>query len=98
MTDNARVFLASLAGAAAGGILGYLYLTEHGRQVRDQLEPKLDGFQNELRKLSRTISKAQSVATEGWRSLTELASEMGRSSSSPSSSSGWNPPRQASPY
>ena len=35
-------------GAVAGGICGWLYLTEPGRRMRSQIEPKLDDFMREL--------------------------------------------------
>ncbi len=78
MNERARVVLASLAGAAIGGIAGYLYLTENGRHFRDQIEPRLDQFVGEIRRLRTTVSKAQAAANEGWRSLNELIGERPR--------------------
>jgi hypothetical protein len=75
MNDKSRVLLSSLAGAAIGGLLGYLYWTVDGRRLRDQIEPRLDEFSQEVRKLRSTVSKAQAVASEGWRSLNELIGE-----------------------
>ncbi len=75
MNDQSRVFVATVAGAALGALVGYLYLTENGRRVRDELEPRLDEFAQEIRKLRSTVTKAQAVASEGWRSLNELIGE-----------------------
>ncbi len=75
MNDTSRVLLASLAGAAIGGLLGYMYLTPGGRRFRDQLEPRLDEFSQEMRKLRSAVTKAQAAASEGWRSLNELIGE-----------------------
>ncbi len=75
MNERSRVFVASLAGAAIGGLVGYLYFTEGGQRLRDQLEPRLDEFANEIRRLRATVNKAQAVASEGWRSLNELIGE-----------------------
>ncbi len=72
MNERSRVFVASLAGAAIGGLVGYLYFTEGGQRLRDQLEPRLDEFGNEIRRPRATVNKAQAVASEGWRSLNEL--------------------------
>jgi hypothetical protein len=66
--------LAALAGAAIGAAWGYLYLTAGGQRVRAQLEPKLDDFMLELRRMRGTIEKARAAADEGWRSLSDLTS------------------------
>ena len=64
--------LATLIGAAAGAAWGYLYLTESGRRVRTQIEPKLDDFVGELHRMRGTIDKAKTAASEGWQSLNDL--------------------------
>jgi hypothetical protein len=48
-------------------------MTENGRRVRDQIEPKLDDFVNELTRMRGTVEKARSAANEGWRSLNVVA-------------------------
>ena len=73
MDERSRVLMATLLGAVAGGVWGWLYMTENGRRVRDQIEPKLDDFMNELTRVRGTVDKARSAANEGWRSLNEVA-------------------------
>jgi hypothetical protein len=82
--------MAMAGGAVVGGVIGYLYLTEGGRRVRSQLEPRLDEAMREIGRLRQTIGKAQSVAAEGWRSLNQLAGGEGPRE--------WGTPRQSSPY
>jgi hypothetical protein len=65
--------MATFLGAVAGGTWGWLYMTESGRRVRDQIEPKLDDFVNELTRMRGTVEKARSAASEGWRSLNDVA-------------------------
>jgi hypothetical protein len=65
-------------GAVIGGMWGWLYLTEKGRRVRDQIEPKLDNFISEMTRVRGTVEKARSAANEGWRSLGEMAGKQGR--------------------
>ncbi len=72
MNDQSRVVVASLAGAVVGAVVGFLYFTDGGRRLRDELEPRLDEVGQEIRKLRSTVTKAQAVASEGWRSLNEL--------------------------
>ncbi len=73
MDERSRVLMAALLGAVAGGVFGWLYMTEQGRHVREQIEPKLDDFMNELTRMRGTVEKARSAANEGWRSLNEVA-------------------------
>ena len=94
MNEQSKVVVASMAGAALGALVGYLYLTTGGRRLREQLEPRMDEFAHEIRRLRATVTKAQAVATEGWRSLNELIGERGQGSQQQ-----WNgPQKQASPF
>lgn len=70
--ERSRVLLATCLGAVAGGVWGWLYMTENGRRVRDQIEPKLDDFMREMHRMRGTVEKARSVASEGWRSLNDV--------------------------
>ena len=71
--ERSRVLLATLMGAIAGGVWGWLYLTERGSRIRTQIEPKLDDFVRELANVRGTVDKAKTAANEGWRSLNEIA-------------------------
>jgi hypothetical protein len=77
MDDKSRVLFAALIGAAAGAAWGYLYLTASGQRLRAQMEPKLDDFIGEVRRMRGTIEKARAAADEGWQSLNEVASRRG---------------------
>jgi gas vesicle protein len=92
MNDPSRVLVASLAGAVVGAVVGFLYFTDGGRRLRDELEPRLDDVAKEIRRLRSTVTKAQAVANEGRRSLNELIGE--RQQSQQSSMQG----RQSSPF
>jgi hypothetical protein len=71
--ERSRVLAATFLGAIAGGVWGWLYLTDSGRQVRDQIEPKLDDLISEITRVRGTVDKARTAANEGWRSLSDLA-------------------------
>ena len=73
MDERSRVLMATFLGAVIGGVWGWLYLTEHGRRIRNQIEPRLDDFMNELTRARGTVDKARQAANEGWRSLNELS-------------------------
>ena len=72
MDERSRVLMATVLGAVAGGVYGWLYMTEQGKRVRDQIEPKLDDFMRELTRVRGTVDKARTAANEGWRSLGEV--------------------------
>lgn len=72
MDERSKVLMATFLGAVAGGVYGWLYMTEQGRRVRDQIEPKLDDFMRELTRMRGTVDKARAAANEGWRSLNEV--------------------------
>lgn len=72
MDERARVLAATFIGAVVGGVWGWLYMTDGGRRVRDQIEPRLDDFLGELTRVRGTVEKARTAATEGWRSLNEM--------------------------
>jgi gas vesicle protein len=69
--NNSQAIAATIAGAVIGGVAGYFFFTEHGRNLRRQLEPALDDFSRELNSFRGTIAKAAGVATEGWKLLNE---------------------------
>ena len=77
MDERSRVLMATFTGAVIGGVWGWLYMTENGRRVRDQIEPKLDDFLSELTRVRGTVDKAKSAANEGWRSLNEMTGGTG---------------------
>jgi len=71
--ERSRVLTATFIGAVAGGVWGWLYLTEQGRRIRDQIEPKLDDFIGEISRVRGTVDKVRTAADEGWRSLNDMA-------------------------
>ncbi len=69
MTDHSQAIAATIVGAVAGALAGYLFFTERGRSLRRQLDPALDDFARELSHFRGTIHKAADVASEGWKLL-----------------------------
>ncbi len=72
MDERSRVLAATLIGAAAGGVWGWLYMTESGRRLRDQIEPKLDDFLSEIGRVRGTVEKGRTAANEGLKSLNDV--------------------------
>ncbi|HXW08830.1 MAG TPA: YtxH domain-containing protein [Vicinamibacterales bacterium] len=73
MDERSRVLMATMIGAVIGGVWGWLYLTENGRRLREQIEPRLDDFMGELNRVRGTVDKARNAANEGWRTFHEVA-------------------------
>lgn len=72
MDDRSRVALAALIGAIAGGVAGYLFLTEDGRRVRARLEPGMEDLVGEVRRLRGAVDSARVAAREGWGAIQDL--------------------------
>lgn len=88
--DNSRAIAATMVGAVAGGVAGYLFFTDHGRSLRRQIEPALEDFARELMSFRATVMKASGVASEGWKLLNEAMGETGSATKYPG--------RQTSPF
>lgn len=82
-SDAQRVLVASLVGAAIGGLVGFLYLTSRGERLMRQFEPQIDRVGGEVRRWRHTLDKLQRTAGEAWRSLNELAGGDGGSRERP---------------
>ncbi len=70
--ERSRVLFSLVLGAVAGGLVGFLYLTRRGRDVRDQIEPALDGFVDEIDWARATVEKARSAVAEGRRAFDDM--------------------------
>jgi len=68
--ERSMVILGAVVGAALGGLAGYLFLTERGRRLRADVEPKLGAFVDDLVNLQATVSRASAAAGEGFRAVT----------------------------
>ncbi|MPY89537.1 MAG: hypothetical protein GEU99_16620 [Luteitalea sp.] len=75
MADRERVLLSALAGAAIGAAAGFLMLTNRGRTVRGQIEPKLDEFLGNVDQLKASVRKARQVAEASWHSFQQIIDE-----------------------
>ena len=50
VTDRTSILWCALAGAVVGGAAGYLFFTDEGRRLRQDLEPKLMDLMTEFEK------------------------------------------------
>ena len=75
MDDRGRIAMAIGIGAFVGGVAGYLFLTERGREVREGLEPRMNEVLTEVDRLRSTFERTRSAVAEGWRSFNQLMNE-----------------------
>jgi gas vesicle protein len=73
-----RAVAATIIGAIVGGIAGYLFFTNRGRELRRQIEPALDDIARELNNFRGTVQRASNVASEGWKLLNDALGEGGQ--------------------
>ena len=59
-------------GAFVGAFVTYLFFTERGRELRQQMEPAVDGLRDEFAKFQRTLEKVGDMANEGLRVVQEF--------------------------
>jgi gas vesicle protein len=73
MRDRTAVLVGVTAGAVLGGVAGWLYLTEGGRRLREQLEPRIGEIAERAGALRASAMRAQRAATESWQTMREVA-------------------------
>jgi hypothetical protein len=65
------------AGAIVGAVCGWVYLTEDGRRVRDQIAA-LDRFVDTLRQTRAASQDAKAALTEGRQLIEDIAASIRR--------------------
>lgn len=78
MTDRTKIMLSALAGAAGGAVAGYLFLTKHGEELREQLGPGLEDVIGRLQDLQASVQHARGVADQSWSALRDITRDAGR--------------------
>jgi gas vesicle protein len=66
VNERAAIWLGALAGAVVGGALGYLYLSDRGRELREDLEPAVSDLMTELRRSWEAAEHARQAMSEAW--------------------------------
>jgi len=88
MNERTAIILGAALGAAAGAFAGYLFLTERGRRLRQDLEPRLQALLRDAGQLRETVERARTAAADGWRAVNDAAAESSR----------WPDPDQQAPF
>ena len=72
MNERQMVMMGAVVGALVGAAAGYLFFTEHGRTLRDRMEPFVDDLRHEFTRFQRTVQKVGDMANEGMRVVEEF--------------------------
>jgi gas vesicle protein len=86
VNERSVVVLGALVGAALGGVAGYLFLTERGRQLRDEIEPRVHDLMRELGALQGTLARARDAVSEGLRAVGQASVNEAGAGQSPGAS------------
>ena len=64
LTERTAIWVGAVAGAIVGGVCGYLFLTENGRRLREDLGPRLTDVMNELGRAQSSLQRARAAVSE----------------------------------
>ena len=72
MNEQSRMMAGAVVGALVGVAATYLFFTDHGRDLRNRMEPLVDDLRQEFNRFQRTIEKVGDMANEGLRVVNEF--------------------------
>lgn len=75
MDDRGRIALSIGLGALLGGVAGFLVFTRRGREIREELAPKLDELMNEVDNLRTTFDRARIAVADGMKTFNQLVAD-----------------------
>lgn len=64
VNDRTAILLGVLAGAVVGGAAGYLFFTDDGRRLREDLEPRLADLMTEIDKARSLVDQTRQPRAE----------------------------------
>lgn len=73
MSEQTRVCAGAAIGALVGAAAAYLFFTERGRVLREQIEPAIDDARREFMRFQKTIEKVGELANDGMRVVNEFS-------------------------
>ena len=78
MNERTAVMAGALVGALAGMGAAFLFFTDRGRALRDQIEPTVDDVRREFARFQSTIEKVGEMANDGMRVFNEFNAARGQ--------------------
>lgn len=74
MTEQSRVMAGALVGACLGALGSYLFFTDRGRALRDNLEPAVRNLRQDFARVRQALVDAGEVAWEGLQIVQDFRS------------------------
>lgn len=78
MRERTAVLIGLVAGAMAGGVAGWLWLSDEGRRVRARLEPQLKDLAGQALALRESAARFQAAARGGAQAAEDVAARSAR--------------------
>jgi hypothetical protein len=78
VSERTAVMAGTIAGAAVGIAVAYLFFTERGRAFRDRLEPTIDDLRQDFARFQKTFEKVGAMASDGVRVFQEFNTARGQ--------------------
>jgi gas vesicle protein len=72
VNERTAIAAGAMIGALVGGVVTYLFFTDRGRDLRQRMEPAVDGLRDEFVRFKGTLEKVGDMATEGLRVVQEF--------------------------
>ena len=72
MNERTAIAAGAMIGAFVGAFVTYLFFTERGRDMRQRMEPAVDGLRDEFARFKNTLEKVGDMANEGLRVVQEF--------------------------
>jgi gas vesicle protein len=76
--DGTAVLIGLVAGAVVGGVAGWLWLSDEGRQVRARLEPQLKDLAGQAMALRDSAARFQAAARGSAQAAQDVAARSAR--------------------
>lgn len=74
MSERTAMMAGGVLGAAAGVVVSYLFFTQRGRELRDRVEPAVEGLRHDFARFQETFAKYGEIASQGVRVFQEFSS------------------------
>jgi gas vesicle protein len=74
VSERTAVMAGGILGAAAGVVVSYLFFTRRGREMRERVEPAVDGLRHDFARFQETFRKYGDLASQGVRVVQEFSS------------------------
>jgi hypothetical protein len=87
--DRGRIAISIGLGAVLGGVVGYLFLTERGRELRVDIEPRFNELLGEVDRLRTTFDRTRTAVSEGLRSFNQLMNDAPPQTAASAASAAW---------